>query len=95
MVHLWSTERKNQDFSTTWKQARDGRQNIYNSLNLQVPEVGIEPTRGCPHGILSPNQGKKRRHGFFSTVAQSRLLQGVGPFLSVGRSEAGLDGFGL
>ena len=23
-------------------------------LNLLVPEVGIEPTRGCPRGILSP-----------------------------------------
>ncbi len=23
-------------------------------LILGVPEVGIEPTRGCPHGILSP-----------------------------------------
>jgi len=25
-----------------------------NPLNLLVPEVGIEPTRGCPRGILSP-----------------------------------------
>ncbi len=25
-----------------------------NPLNLLVPEVGIEPTRGYPRGILSP-----------------------------------------
>ena len=30
------------------------RTEICKPLTLQVPEVGIEPTRGCPHGILSP-----------------------------------------
>lgn len=30
------------------------RPEICKPLILQVPEVGIEPTRGCPHGILSP-----------------------------------------
>ncbi len=67
----------------------------YKSLILEVPEVGIEPTRGCPHGILSPSEGKNRCLGFSNTVAQSCMLQGVGPFLYVGRSGAGLDGFWL
>ena len=34
----------------------NGKRSLDNakSLKKKVPEVGIEPTRGCPHGILSP-----------------------------------------
>jgi len=67
----------------------------HNSLIHKIPEVVIEPTRGCPHRILSPNQEKNRCLGCASIMAQSCMLQGVGPFLYVGRSEAGLDSFWL
>ena len=42
----------------------------------EVPEVGIEPTRGCPHGILSPNQGKEHGLG---------ILQRYGPLLHIAK----------
>src|SRR5262249_2342431 len=37
------------DHSEEWTE-----KGISKSLKQKVPEVGIEPTRGCPHGILSP-----------------------------------------
>jgi hypothetical protein len=53
MVHWWSTEKSKQDVFhrkiRLWARARYS----FKSLILGVPEVGIEPTRGSPHGILS------------------------------------------
>ena len=34
-----------------------------------VPEVGFEPTRGCPHRFLRPARLPFRHSGMFSSIA--------------------------
>ncbi len=48
-------------------------------LILKVPEVGIEPTRSCPHGILSPNEGQNH---------SCAMPQHCGPILYVAKGWA-------
>jgi hypothetical protein len=52
------------DHSEEWTE-----KGISKYLKQKVPEVGIEPTRGCPHGILSPARlpVPPLRHGLLRT----------------------------
>ena len=43
--------------------------------DLRMPEVGLEPTRGCPHGILRASTHGNGRHWMDPMIATLLLLR--------------------
>jgi len=54
-----------------------------------VPEVGLEPTRGCPHQILSPLRSQTRADTEGQEETKLRFYRGLGASEETGRDRQG------
>jgi hypothetical protein len=54
-----------------------------------VPEVGLEPTRGCPHRILSPLRSPTRVDTEGQEETELRFYRGFGASEGTGRDREG------